>query len=84
MDLLNYSETVLRVCLKDKTRREIHDLLRQIYIHPTRILICPCQPPSSPWVRHTLAFLDARYSNEPSHQQDGPGSNRECARSEKT
>lgn len=81
MDLLKYSETVLEVCLAKKSKREIHDILRQIYVHPTRILICPCWPPS-PWVRHTLAFLGARYSNEPSHQPDGPWPNRELLASE--
>lgn len=74
MDLLRYSETVLDVCLAGKSRREINDILRQLLIHPDRIRICPCERPS-PWVRKTLEFLDARYSNEPSC--DGHGKDRE-------
>ena len=66
MDLLGYSDTVLHVCLKDKPRREIHDILRQIFVYPTRVRVCPCV--SDPWVRKTLEFLGAQYSNEPSHQ----------------
>jgi hypothetical protein len=66
MDLLGYSETKLDVCLKDKSRREVNDILRQIYIHPDRIRICPCV--ESIWVRETLRFLGAVYSNEPSHR----------------
>ena len=67
MDLLGYSETNLDVCLRNKTRREVNDILRQVYRHPTRIRICPCV--TSPWVRETLRFLGAVYSNEPSHPQ---------------
>ena len=66
MDLLRYSETVLDVCLAGKTRRETHDIFRQIFTYPDRIRICPCV--TDPWVRKTLEFLDARYSNEPSHK----------------
>jgi hypothetical protein len=65
MDLLRYSETQLDICLKDKTRREIHDILRQIYIHPNRIRICPCVKEG--WIRKSLTFLGAVYNNEPSH-----------------
>jgi hypothetical protein len=66
MDLLGYSHTCLDICLKDKSRREIHDILRQVFVHPQRIRICPCV--TDPWVRKTLKFLGAQYSNEPSHQ----------------
>lgn len=66
MDLLRYSETTLEVCLKDKPRREINDILRQIFLHPDKIHICPCGE-VSPWIRETLRFLGATYSNEPSH-----------------
>jgi hypothetical protein len=62
MDLLGYADTVLGVCLKDKSRRDIHNLLRQVFVHPTRIRICPCV--TDPWVRKTLEFLGAQYSNE--------------------
>lgn len=67
MDLLRYSETKLEVCLKDKSRREVNDILRQMYLHPDRIRVCPCGG-FSPWLRETLKFLGAVYSNEPSHQ----------------
>ena len=67
MDLLRYSDTQLQICLKDKERREIYDILRQIYNYPDRILICPCVQ-QTVWIRKTLEFLDAKYSNEPSHQ----------------
>lgn len=75
MDLLRYSDTVLKVCLKDKPRREVHDLLRQIAVYPTRVRVCPCV--SDPWIRKTLAFLGARLDNEPSHQSGGSEPNRE-------
>ncbi len=66
MDLLGYSDTVLHICLKDKSRREIHDVLRQVFVYPNRVRVCPCV--TDPWVRKTLEFLGAQYSNEPSHQ----------------
>jgi hypothetical protein len=66
MDLLRYSDTVLTVCLKDKTRRETHDILRQIYEFPTRIHVCPCA--TTVWTRETLRFLGAYINNEPSHK----------------
>jgi len=62
MDLLGYADTVLDVCLAGKTKREIHDILRQIFVHSTRVRICPCV--TDPWVRKTLKFLGAQYSNE--------------------
>ncbi len=70
MDTLRYSDTILHMCLKDKTRREIHDILRQVFLVPQRIRICPCV--TDPWVRKTLEFLNAVYDNEPSHQSSGP------------
>jgi hypothetical protein len=66
MDLLRYSTTMLEVCLKEKSRREIHDILRHVFVHPTRIRICPCV--TDPWIRKTLEFLGGQYSNESSHQ----------------
>jgi hypothetical protein len=62
MDLLGYSDTILDICFKNKPRREIHDILRQIFVHPTRVRVCPCV--TDPWVRKTLEFLGAQYSNE--------------------
>jgi len=67
MDLLGYSDTVLHVCLHSKTRRETHDVLRQVYVFPQKIRICPCGD-LSPWTRKTLAFLGAVYDNEPSRE----------------
>jgi hypothetical protein len=75
MDLLKYSETVLHVCLTEKSRREVHDILRQVYLVPDRIRICPCL--KDPWVRKTLKFLNAVYDNEPSHKPGGHEPNRE-------
>ena len=66
MDLLGYANTALHVCLADKSRREVHDILRQIYVHPNRIHVCPCH--TDPWVRKTLVFLGAQINNEPSHK----------------
>ena len=67
MDLLGYSDTVLHVCLYGKTRQEVHDVLRQAYVFPTKIRICPCGD-LNPWTRKTLAFLGAVYDNEPSRE----------------
>lgn len=61
MDLLAYSGTVLDICLKNKSRREIHDILRQTFVYPNRVRICPCV--TDPWIRKTLEFLGAQYSN---------------------
>lgn len=70
MDLLRYSETKLDVCFRDKSRREINDILRQILVHPNRIRVCPCVRTMSgmAWVRKTLEFLGADIHNESSHQ----------------
>lgn len=65
MDLLRYSETVLTICVKDKTRREIHDILRQVFLVPTRIRLCPCI--TDVWVRKTFLNLGGQFNNEPSH-----------------
>ncbi len=66
MDLLRYADTVLDVCLAGKTKRETHDILRQIAVYPKRIRICPCV--QDPWIRQSLTFLDAQFNNEPSHK----------------
>lgn len=71
MDLLRYSETRLAVCFRDKSRRDMYDILRQVAVYPERIRICPCV--TDPWIRKTLEFLHAQYSNEPSHRESGPG-----------
>lgn len=65
MDLLRYSETVLTICVKDKSRREIHDILRQVFLVPTRIRLCPCV--TDVWVRKTFLNLGGQFNNEPSH-----------------
>jgi hypothetical protein len=69
MDLLRYSETKLDICFRDKSRREINDILRQLLVHPDRIRICPCvrQMDGMAWVRQTLEFLGAQLHNESSH-----------------
>ena len=66
MDTLRYSDTILHICLKDKTRREVHDILRQVFLVSQRIRICPCV--NDVWTRKTLEFLNAVYDNEPSHK----------------
>ena len=66
MDLLGYSDTVLRICLHGKTRREIHDILRQVFVVPHKMRICPCV--TDVWTRKTLSFLGAVYDNEPSRE----------------
>jgi hypothetical protein len=73
MDLLGYSETLLTVCFKNKTRREINDTLRQLLVHPDRICICPCVKTmdGTIWIRKTLEFLNAQYSNESPHCESG-------------
>lgn len=65
MDLLRYSETVLTICVKDKSRREIHDILRQVFLVPTRIRLCPCV--TDVWVRKTFLNLGGQFNNESSH-----------------
>jgi hypothetical protein len=64
-DLLHYSDTRLHVCTKNWTRRQLHDLIRQVLNYPDRIVVCPCL--DNPWVRETLDFLGVRWNNEPSH-----------------
>jgi hypothetical protein len=74
MDLLGYADTVIHVCLAEKSKREIHDILRQAFVVPHKIRICPCV--TDPWVRKTLGFLNAVYDNEPSHTPSGHDTNR--------
>ena len=73
MDTLRYSDTILHICLRNKTRREVHDILRQVFLVPQRVRICPCV--SDVWTRKILEFLNAVYDNEPSHQSGGPEHN---------
>lgn len=63
-DLLRYSETRLDVCTRGWTRRQVHDLVRQVLNHRDRIRVCPCL--EDPWARETLRFLGAVFNNEPS------------------
>lgn len=69
MDLLGYSSTKLDVCFRGKARREVHDILRQIFVHPSRIRVCPCvrTMEGGTWIRKTLEFLGADIHNESSH-----------------
>jgi|LauGreDrversion4_2_1035121.scaffolds.fasta_scaffold369448_2 hypothetical protein len=61
MDLLKYSDTVLTLCLKDKTPREIHNIVRSVAVYPNRLRICDCSVP--PWTRQTLSFLGVNWSH---------------------
>jgi hypothetical protein len=65
MDLLHYSDSSTTFCFRDKPRREVHDILRAIFVNRERIRICPCV--KDPWLRETLRFLGAQMNNEPSH-----------------
>jgi hypothetical protein len=68
MDLLGYSDTSLEICLKDKPRREVQDILRQVYLHPTKLRICPCvRQTADLWLWTSLEFLHPTYSNELTH-----------------
>ena len=73
ISLLKYQDTTLDVCFRNLTRRQMHDVLRAIYVYPTRIRVCPCV--TDPWIRQVLTFLNAIINNEPSHQPDGLGEN---------
>ena len=77
MDLLGYSDTVLHVCLHGKTRQATHDILRQVFVFPQKVRICPCV--TDVWVRKTLAFLGAVYDNEPSRDCLRHGARRELS-----
>jgi hypothetical protein len=73
ISLLKYHDTTLDVCFRDLTRRQMYDILRAIYVYPTRIHVCPCV--TDPWIRQVLTFLNAHLNNEPSHRSDGLGEN---------
>jgi hypothetical protein len=73
ISLLKYHDTTLDVCFRDLTRRQMYDMLRAIYVYPTRIRVCPCI--KDPWIRQVLTFLNAHINNEPSHRSDGLGEN---------
>lgn len=57
-DLLRYSDTVLDVCTHGWTRRQLHDLIRQVAVYPSRIRVCSCT--TTPWVVECLSFLKAQ------------------------
>jgi len=68
MDLLGYADTVVDVCLVGTPRRDLHDLFRQIYLHPAKIRVCPCVLKTADvWVWRVLQFLRPTYSNECTH-----------------
>jgi hypothetical protein len=70
MDLLGSSGTVVDVCLVGKPRREVHDLLRQLFLHPTKLRICPCvRTTTDVWLWKVLQFLRPTYSNELTHSE---------------
>jgi hypothetical protein len=70
VQLLKYADTHVVVCLSNKTKRQVHDILRAIYVYGNRIRVCPCV--SDPWVRQSLTFLNAQVNNEPSDQCGRP------------
>jgi hypothetical protein len=59
-ELLRYSDTILNICTKGWTRRQLHDLERQVMLFPTKIIVCSCL--TNPWIKETLAFLGAQES----------------------
>jgi len=63
-DLLNYSDTRLDICTHGWERRQLHDLVRQVMRHSSRIRVCPCV--EDRWVRDTLQFLGVQWNNESS------------------
>ena len=68
MDLLGYSDARVDVCLVGLPRRELHDTLRQVYLHPTKLRICPCvRKTTDLWLWTSLEFLHPTYSNELTH-----------------
>ena len=75
IDLLRYSGTQLDVCTKNWTRRQLHDLIRQVMIYSKRIRVCSCI--EDRWVRDTLQFLNVEWNNE-SCKNNRPESDREC------
>ena len=64
-DLLHYSDTKLQVCTRGWTRRQLHDLIRQVLNSPDRIVVCSCLEDA--WIRETLDILGVQWNNEPSH-----------------
>ena len=70
MDLLGYSDARVDVCLVGKPRRELHDILRQVYLHPAKIRVCPCVLTTTDvWLWKVLQFLRPNYSNEFTHPE---------------
>jgi hypothetical protein len=68
MDLLGYSDARVDVCLAGKPRREVHDLVRQIYMYKAKIRVCPCVLETNDvWLWTVLQFLHPNYSNELTH-----------------
>lgn len=55
--LLKYTDAQVTVCLHDMTRQDMHNVIRSVAIHPTRIRVCACV--ADPWVRSSLSFLRA-------------------------
>ena len=59
-ELLRYSDTVLKICTKGWSRRELHNLQRQVMLYPKRIIICNCL--KNPWIRESVTLLGAQWS----------------------
>ena len=70
MDTLGYADALVDVCLVGKSRRELHDLFRQIYMHKAKIRVCPCVLETTDvWLWKVLQFLRPNYSNELTHSK---------------
>lgn len=70
MDTLGYADARVDVCLVGKSRRELHDLFRQIYMHKAKIRVCPCVLETTDvWMWKVLQFLRPNYSNELTHSK---------------
>lgn len=54
--LLKYT-TTQDICLFESTRREMHDVVRSVAVHPERIRVCSCV--ADHWIRSALSFLHA-------------------------
>jgi hypothetical protein len=53
--LLKYTDAQVTVCLHDMTRQDMHNVIRSVAIHPTRIRVCACV--ADHWIRSSLSFL---------------------------
>jgi len=59
-ELLRYSDTTLDICTKGWSRRDLHNLQRNVLLYPKRIRICNCL--KNPWVRESVTLLGAQWT----------------------